>query len=157
MYPYYKIASTLAAGDKAAILTLYAPQSGGQPGGSGGGSPGGSGGGSNGGSGGGSGGGPGGGTGGTKDTTPPSLTINTPAATSIGTTQASMTFSGTATDNVGVQVVKWSTNMGYSGTAAGTSQWSASIPLVVGSNTVIVTAADTAGNAAWRSVVVSRH
>jgi hypothetical protein len=153
MYPYYKIHSTLASGDQAAILTLYAAQSGtppsapstpstpppvtppAQPSGPAGppsGPPSG-------------------------DTTPPTLTINTPAATSVATTQASMTFSGTATDNVGVASVKWSTNMGYSGTASVTSQWTASIPLVVGSNTVIVTAADAAGNVAWRSVVVSRH
>jgi len=143
MYPYYKIHSTLASGDKAAILTLYAAQSGtppgapsppgtpppAQPSGSGG-SP-----------------------GGPKDTTPPTLTINP----SVATSQASMSFNGTATDNVGVASVKWSTNMGYSGTATGTSQWTASIPMVVGSNTVIVTAADAAGNVAWRSVVVSRH
>ena len=158
MYPYYKMVSTLSSGDKAAVLTLYAAQTGtpasptGSPGtaappattaGSSG----------NAGSG-----GSGGGTGtGSKSTTPPALTIVSPAATSIATSQATMAFSGTASDNVGVASVKWSTNMGYSGAATGTTQWSASIPMVEGSNTVTVTATDTAGNQAWRSVVVSRH
>jgi hypothetical protein len=143
MYPYYKIQSGLAAGDKAAILTLYAAQTGtpsvptsgpppppptpppSQPG--------------------------------AKDTTPPALAINIPSATSIATSQATMAFRGTASDNVGVVSVRWSTNMGYSGTATGTMNWSASIPLVVGSNTVTITASDAAGNVAWRSVVVSRY
>ena len=148
MYPYYKMASTLAPGDKAAILTLYAAQSvtppplppPSQPSqpisfpGSSGGSP-----------------------TSTKDSTPPTLTITSPAATSIATTQSTMTFSGTASDNVGVAAVTWSTNMGYAGKATGTSQWTAAIPLVVGTNTIVITAADAAGNTAWRSVVVSRH
>ena len=68
-----------------------------------------------------------------------------------------MTFSGTASDNVGVTRVYWSTNMGYSGTATGTTQWTASIPLITGSNTVTVNATDAAGNVSWRSVVVSKH
>jgi len=149
MYPYYKMVSTLAAGDKAAILTMYAAQTS---------TP---------------------GTpsnpatpppstpapsptpptnpGASKDTTPPTLTIVSPAATSVSTSQTAMAFTGTATDNVGVVRVFWTTNMGYAGTATGTTQWSASIPLIPGSNTVTISAADAAGNVGWRSVVVSRR
>ncbi len=91
------------------------------------------------------------------DKTPPSLTITTPSATSISSGSASITFSGAASDNTAVTSVTWSTNTGGSGTAIGTSQWTASIPLLVGSNTVTIRAWDAAGNVAWRSAVVSRH
>jgi hypothetical protein len=96
-------------------------------------------------------------TSGGTDTTPPTLTIASPGATSISTTSATIAFSGTASDNVGVTSVTWSTNMGQSGTASGTGSWSASIPLIVGSNAVTVRAYDAAGNSSWRSVVVTRH
>jgi hypothetical protein len=138
MYPYYRMVSTLAAGDKAAIVTLYAAQSGAAPPAATPTPPSAT-------------------PPGTKDTTPPTLVINTPAATSVSTSLSTMTFIGTTVDNVGVAGVKWSTNVGYSGTAAGTANWSALVPLVVGTNTVTISAVDAAGNTAWRSVVVTRH
>ena len=91
------------------------------------------------------------------DTTPPALTIAAPGATAVTTAAASIAFSGSATDNVGVVSVKWSTNMGQSGTASGTASWSTSIPLLVGSNVVTIRAYDAAGNSGWRSVVVTRN
>jgi hypothetical protein len=94
---------------------------------------------------------------GTVDTTPPALTISLPSSTSVSTSASSLAFSGTATDNVGVKTVTWATNTGGSGTASGTTQWSASVPLLVGSNTVTVRASDAAGNIGWRSVVVTRQ
>ncbi len=97
------------------------------------------------------------GSGGSKDTTPPTLTISSPGGSTVSTSAATLTFSGTATDNVAVAAVTWQTNTGSSGTASGTAHWSASIPLLVGSNTVTITATDTSGNTAWRSVVVSRQ
>lgn len=92
-----------------------------------------------------------------KDTTPPTLTITAPGGSSVSASTATIAFSGTASDNVTVASVTWKTNTGSSGTAAGTTKWSASIPLLVGSNTVTITATDTSGNRSWRSVVVSRH
>jgi hypothetical protein len=68
-----------------------------------------------------------------------------------------VTFNGTASDASGVASVTWSTNTGKAGTATGTTQWNAAIPLLVGSNQVIVRATDTAGNVTWRSVVVTRR
>jgi hypothetical protein len=68
-----------------------------------------------------------------------------------------MVFSGTASDNVGVATVTWSTNTGSSGMASGTIQWSASIPLLEGFNSVTIRATDAAGNTASRSVVVRRN
>src|SRR5579862_3877926 len=93
----------------------------------------------------------------TPDTTAPSLTIISPASTSISTSASSITLSGTATDNVGVAGVTWSTNLGQSGVASGTTQWSAIVPLLVGSNNIMVKASDAAGNIGWRTVVVARH
>jgi hypothetical protein len=91
------------------------------------------------------------------DKTPPTLNITSPGSTSVATSLASLTFTGTASDDAAVATVTWSTNTGSSGTAAGTTQWSATIPLLVGSNTVIVRATDTSGNASWRTVVVMRR
>ena len=91
------------------------------------------------------------------DTTPPSLTLSSPGNTTASTSNASIAFQGTASDNVGVTRVTWSTSMGYSGTATGTTQWSANIPLIPGYNMVTIRAFDAAGNSSWRSVVVSRR
>jgi Matrixin len=91
------------------------------------------------------------------DTTGPTLRITYPSTTSFPTTLASLTFRGTASDRSGVASVTWSTNTGHTGTASGTSQWTAAIPLLVGFNQVVVRATDTAGNVSWRSVVVTRH
>lgn len=91
------------------------------------------------------------------DTTGPTLTILYPSTTSFATTLASLQFKGTAADRSGVASVTWSTNTGSSGTAFGTTQWSASIPLLVGFNTVIVRSTDTVGNVSSKSVVVVRR
>ena len=93
----------------------------------------------------------------TGDTAGPALTITYPATTSLATTQTSLTFRGTASDPSGVASVTWSTNTGTSGTASGTTAWSATIPLLVGFNQVVIRAYDTAGNMSWRSVVVTRR
>lgn len=91
------------------------------------------------------------------DTTGPTLTISYPATTSIATTLTSLTFRGTASDRSGVAGVTWSTNTGGAGTATGTTTWSAVIPLLIGSNQVIIRTTDTLGNMSWKSVVVARR
>lgn len=91
------------------------------------------------------------------DTTPPSLTITSPGTGTMLTTASSITLLGAASDNVAVRQVAWSTNFGTSGIAAGTTSWSATIPLLIGNNSITVRAIDTAGNTSWRSVVVSRR
>ncbi len=154
MYPYYKMVGGLADGDKAAVLSLYAaagvvvpapvptppapapapaptpaptPAPAPTP------TPKGS------------------------DTTPPALTISSPGGTSVSTTSTTITVLGTATDNLGVASVTWATNTGSSGVASGTGNWSAAVPLLVGSNTVTIRAYDAAGNSSWRSLVVRRQ
>jgi hypothetical protein len=95
--------------------------------------------------------------GGNPDTTVPALTITTPSTGTMSTTAASVTIAGTASDNVGVTLVSWATNFGTAGVATGTTTWSAALPLLVGNNSVTVRAVDAAGNAGWRSVVITRH
>jgi hypothetical protein len=91
------------------------------------------------------------------DTIPPSLTILSPATSNYVTTASSLVVNGTATDNVGVASVTWATSNGTSGTAGGTTNWSTpAIPLYVGATTIVITAADAAGNTSWRSLTVTR-
>jgi adenosylcobinamide amidohydrolase len=77
--------------------------------------------------------------------------------TIVATSSASIAFSGTASDNVAVAAVKWTTSTGYSGTASGTSKWSASVPLLVGNNVITIRAYDAAGNSSWRAITVVRQ
>ncbi len=93
---------------------------------------------------------------GAPDTTPPSVTIVSPGSSIVSAYSSTLVFSGTATDDVGVTAIKWTTSTGGSGTAYGTTQWSAAIPLLMGTNVVTVRAYDAAGNAGWRAVTVVR-
>ena len=84
--------------------------------------------------------------------------ITYPAASIIATSAATISFRGTATDNVGVSSVTWSNSTGTSGLGSGTLTWAASsIPLRFGTNMIIFRAFDAAGNSAWRSVTVVRQ
>lgn len=98
-----------------------------------------------------------GGGGSSTDTTPPSLTIASPGTTITGTSAASIVISGTASDNVGVARIVWANSFGQSGTASGTTSWSMTVPLLVGSNSINIRAYDAAGNNAWRTIVVARR
>jgi hypothetical protein len=91
------------------------------------------------------------------DTTPPTLTITSPSTATMSTSALAATLLGTASDNVGVKQITWSTNFGTSGIATGTTAWSVSVPLLIGNNTVTVRASDAAGNTSWRSVVITRR
>jgi hypothetical protein len=88
---------------------------------------------------------------------PPSLAIVTPSITTLSTASASVTVSGVASSSAGVRSVTWSTNFGASGTASGTTSWSATIPLITGSNAITILATDAAGRTAWRSLVVRKQ
>lgn len=92
-----------------------------------------------------------------RDSAAPVLRITTPATTITQTSSATYTVRGTASDNVGIESVTWSSSSGGSGQAAGLNSWSASVPLIVGNNVVTVRAADAAGNASTRSITVVRR
>jgi predicted secreted hydrolase len=90
------------------------------------------------------------GTGVGTDTTKPSIGITSSTSSASYTTgSAFLTLQGTASDNVGVTQVTWTNSRGGSGTATGTTSWSASgIALQSGSNVLTVIARDAAGNTA---------
>ena len=90
------------------------------------------------------------------DRTAPALTVAVPHTTSVTTTAASLAMRGSASDNVGVSRVIWTSNVYGTGTATGTTGWSATVPLALGYNTIVVRAYDAAGNSSWRSLVVTR-
>ncbi len=91
------------------------------------------------------------------DTTAPSVAITGPTTSSTYTTSASsLAIGGTASDNLGVAQVMWSSDRGGSGTATGGSSWSVSaIPLQTGTNVITVTARDAAGNQAMDTLAVT--
>ena len=91
------------------------------------------------------------------DKTPPGLRISTPFRTMVTTTAASLSMAGTASDDWGVEVVQWTTSTGGSGVAAGTVNWSATVPLFPGTTVITVRAYDAAGNSAWRAITVTRR
>jgi len=91
------------------------------------------------------------------DTTAPSVAITSPTSSATYSTSATpLTIGGTASDNMGVTQVTWSSNRGGSGTATGTTSWSASgIVLQSGSNVLTVTARDAAGNTRTATLTVA--
>jgi len=84
---------------------------------------------------------------------PPALKITSPGFTIVSTSAASIAIGGTASGDV--TTVTWSTSTGKSGTATGTARWSATVPLVPGTNNITVRAFNSAGSA-WRSLTVVR-
>ncbi|MBS1856271.1 MAG: matrixin family metalloprotease [Acidobacteria bacterium] len=93
----------------------------------------------------------------TPDSTPPALQITSPGLSIVSTTAEAITIGGAASDNVAVLSVKWAVSTGGSGTASGTTSWSATVPLLVGTNVITVRAYDAAGNSAWRSLTAVRR
>jgi len=81
------------------------------------------------------------------DTILPTLTVTSPTTYYTYTRTTPIAFAGTASDSPsGLLSVTWKASQGGSGTCAGTTSWSASIPLVEGYNWVDFQAKDMAGN-----------
>ncbi len=90
------------------------------------------------------------------DTSPPLISITSPtSAASFATNLVDLNLGGTASDNVGVAGVTWSNGSGGSGAAAGTASWTADVHLVSGTNNIVVTARDAAGNSASDTISVT--
>ena len=88
------------------------------------------------------------------DMTVPTVSITSPADDSnLATT--SVTVSGTASDNVGVEKVELSLDGTNYVLATGTNSWSGTVTLVEGSNTIYARATDTSGNTATVSIAVT--
>jgi hypothetical protein len=90
--------------------------------------------------------------------TPISVLISSPAASVTTINTATMSLAGTAAGGAGIAKVTWQTSTGAAGTAAGTSHWLASsVPLLKGSNTILIRAYDSGGNNAWAALMVVRN
>jgi Bacterial Ig domain/Glucodextranase, domain B len=92
------------------------------------------------------------------ETVRPTVAITSPTTGSTYRTGApSLTIAGTASDNVGVTQVRWANNRGGTGTATGTTSWTAGgIGLQTGTNVLTITARDAAGNTATDTLTVTR-
>lgn len=80
------------------------------------------------------------------DTTNPKLTFKTPSANA-RVTNAVITIRGTASDNIGIARVVWAIGTNAFQNASGTTNWTASAPLEIGTNLVFVVAYDYRSNA----------
>ena len=91
------------------------------------------------------------------DTSAPSIAIGSPTAAATYTSSATtLALSGSASDNVSVVSVSWTSDRGGSGKASGTNSWSTgSIGLKTGTNVITVTARDAAGNQASKALTVT--
>jgi hypothetical protein len=91
------------------------------------------------------------------DTQPPQVLIVSPSSSgSYQTGNSTITLSGSASDDLGVTQVSWSSSGGRSGLASGTTNWSIpAISLSSGGNTINVTARDAAGNESTAVITVT--
>ena len=90
------------------------------------------------------------------DTTPPSMTIVSPAPPTATASSSPVTISGTASDNVGVASISWfNMQTNQAGTVPGSASWSVSVPLIDGSNSITITAWDAGGNGTSASITVT--
>lgn len=132
MYPYYSRATTLTDDDIAAARSLYAAQ---------------------------------------VDTSAPPASPSTPnppaapappvsltlGATPLTTTNDSVTLTGTAGGGTGNLTINWKTDRGSMGPTLGSTQWSATVPLLMGTNAITITATDARQAAATKTVTVTRQ
>jgi len=90
------------------------------------------------------------------DTSPPVVTITSPTSNpTLAVTSTPLSLGGTASDNVAVTQVTWANDRGGSGTATGTTSWTASVPLLAGVNVLTMTARDAAGTVATATLTVT--
>ncbi|HLY08665.1 MAG TPA: Ig-like domain-containing protein, partial [Planctomycetota bacterium] len=91
------------------------------------------------------------------DNQSPTISVTSPSsAVNLNSSTTPINLGGTASDNVQVSKVTWSNPAAAAnGTAVGTTAWNASVPLVLGTNQITLTAFDEVGNASSRTVNVT--
>lgn len=91
------------------------------------------------------------------DTNLPVVNITSPTTSpTYATTNASIILSGTASDDVSVSNVNWTSSAGYAGAATGTTNWTAGpITLQPGANVITVAARDPSANRGVDTIVVT--
>ncbi len=89
------------------------------------------------------------------DTTPPTVTITNPVPPNATSPTASVTVSGSASDNTGITSMYW-VNMltNEQGTMAGATAWTFNVGLINGDNQIHVLAWDGSGNQGTASIIV---
>jgi hypothetical protein len=89
---------------------------------------------------------------------PVAVAITAPSGAVVTVNNSTLSIGGTASGGSGITRVAWQTSNGASGTATGTTHWLISgIPVLQGTNTVVVRAYDSNGNTAWAAVVAVRN
>lgn len=89
---------------------------------------------------------------------PVSVSISTPSSSVVSTGNPTISLAGVASGGAGVSQVIWQTNGGASGTATGVEHWIIpDIPLLAGTNTIVVRAVDARGASAWAAMVAARR
>jgi hypothetical protein len=90
-------------------------------------------------------------------TAPMSIVITSPTSAVVTAKGATISLSGTAAGGSGVTQITWQTSGGASGSATGADHWLASnVPVLTGTNTIVVRSYDAKGTTAWATVVVVR-
>jgi hypothetical protein len=90
-------------------------------------------------------------------TAPVSIVITAPSSAVTTVKGAILSVAGTSSGGTGITQVTWQTSSGTAGTASGTDHWLASnIPLLTGTNTIVIRAFDAKGSTAWAAVVAVR-
>jgi hypothetical protein len=93
----------------------------------------------------------------TAGTAPVSVKISSPASAVTTAKASTISLGGTSSGGAGVTQVAWQSSTGAAGTAAGTDHWlAADIPLLTGTNTIIVRAFDASGAGGWATIIVMR-
>ncbi|MCH7702382.1 MAG: CRTAC1 family protein [Planctomycetes bacterium] len=91
------------------------------------------------------------------DVEPPVVTISSPTAGAAFESEAEvLELGGTASDNVGIVTVSWSTDAGQSGPCEGTTEWTSGlIDLQPGVTVITIAVQDAAGNGATDELTVT--
>ena len=92
------------------------------------------------------------------DTTSPTISISSPTTnTTYSTSASTIDVSGAASDNIGISSITCTNNGSSCSAVSGTTSWSiSSIPLTIGTNTIIVTARDSSNNSSTDTLTVTR-
>lgn len=87
-----------------------------------------------------------------------SIEITSPASgAEMETPDDSVILAGTAESNHEIESVSWTNDRGGQGNSSGSTNWKTSaIPLQPGNNKITITARDSSGASAWRSVLVKK-
>jgi len=88
-----------------------------------------------------------------------SITITSPASGgTLETPDDAVALAGTADSNASIVSVSWTSDKGGKGEASGSESWeTAPIPLLIGDNTITITAEDGTGATASRTVIIKRE